>query len=139
MKFQKLTTNVMVEDVGRTVSFYREILGFEFVMAVPENSHEVTTMWNKDQVLDYALMRFEDVEILFQSRNSLSEVLPVLRDAEIGGSLVFYFQVEDIKELYAKMSDRVTILKDMQTTFYGMEEFYIGDCNGYILGFAEAV
>jgi hypothetical protein len=27
--------------------------------------------------------------------------------------------------------------KELETTWYGMREFYIKDCNGYILGFAE--
>ncbi len=42
----------------------------------------------------------------------------------------------DVKGLYAELKDKVTIIKDMQTTFYGKQEFYIRDCNGYILTFA---
>ncbi|HUS72520.1 MAG TPA: hypothetical protein VMY06_05585, partial [Sedimentisphaerales bacterium] len=54
----------------------------------------------------------------------------------IGGSLTFYIEVQDVKGLYAKLKDKVTIVKDMRTTFYGKQEFYIRDCNGYILTFA---
>ncbi len=47
-------------------------------------------------------------------------------------------ELDSISELYARIKDKVTIVKDLQTTFYGMQEFYIEDCNGYILTFAEA-
>jgi catechol 2,3-dioxygenase-like lactoylglutathione lyase family enzyme len=33
---KKLTPNLMVEDVNRTVAFYQEVLGFELLTSVPE-------------------------------------------------------------------------------------------------------
>ena len=68
----------------------------------------------------------------------MSEDIPQFNGMAIGGSLTLYIEVEDIKGLYATLADKTTIVKDMHTTFYGMREFYIRDCNGYILGFAEA-
>ena len=58
---------------------------------------------------------------------------------QTSGSLTFYIDVEDVKQLYAKLKDKVTIIKDMHTTFYGKREFYIRDCNGYILTFAGTI
>ena len=38
---------------------------------------------------------------------------------------------------YEKVKDSVQIQKEIETTWYVAEEFYIRDCNGYILGFSE--
>lgn len=137
MILKKLTTNMMVRDVNSTIEFYSNALGFEVVMVVPENSQEVLTAIPKDRVLIYALMKCGNVEIMFQARRSLIEDLPLFKDTEIGASLTFYIEVEDIKGWYEKLKNNITIVKDIHTTFYGMQEFYVRDCNGYILAFAE--
>ena len=137
--YKKLTTNMMVEDVGRTVDFYSEVLGFEFVMGVPENSQEIVTTKQKGQALGFAIMKCSNIEMMFQSKRSLVKEVPEFEDMEIGGALTFYIEVQDVKGLYVKLKDKVTIVKDMQTTFYGKQEFYIRDCNGYILTFAGGI
>ena len=134
--YKKLTTNMMVEDITRTVDFYSDVLGFEFVMGVPEDSQEIVTTMQKGQALGFAIMKCGDIEMMFQAKKSLTEEIPEFSGMEIGGSLAFYIDVEDVKGLYAELKDKVTIIKDMQTTFYGKQEFYIRDCNGYILTFA---
>ena len=136
MMYQKLTTNMMVEDVDQTVEFYTDILGFEFIMGVPENSQEIVTARQKNQPLGFAIMKCGNVEMMFQAKKSLAEEIPKFRDMEIGGSLTFYIEVQDVTKLYDKLKDRITIVKDMEAKFYGKQEFYVRDCNGYILGFA---
>ncbi len=130
--YMKLTTNMMVEDVNRTVDFYSDVLGFEFVMGVPENGQEILTTRKNNQPLGFALMKCGNVEMMFQAKKSIVEEIPEFSEMQIGGSLTFYIDVEDVKQLYAKLKDKVTIIKDMHTTFYGKQEFYIRDCNGYI-------
>jgi len=137
--YKKLTTNMMVEDVSRTVDFYSEVLGFELVMGVPENSQEIVTTRQKGQALGFAIMKCGNIEMMFQSKQSLAKEVPEFEDMEIGGALTFYIEVQDVKGLYAKLKDKVTIVKDIQTTFYGKQEFYIRDCNGYILTFAGGI
>ncbi|KAF5416342.1 MAG: hypothetical protein C5S48_03205 [Candidatus Methanogaster sp.] len=138
MALTKLTPNLMVEDVNRTVEFYQEVLGFEFVMGVIEELQEILTAYQQDRSLDYAMMKCGNVEMMFQAKRSLAESLPMLRGREIGGTLTLYMELDRVSELYARIRDKVTIVKDLHATFYGMQEFYIEDCNGYILAFAEA-
>jgi uncharacterized glyoxalase superfamily protein PhnB len=137
--YRKLTTNMMVEDVSRTVDFYSEVLGFELVIGVPENSQEIVTTMQKGQALGFAIMKCGNIDMMFQTKQSLAKEVPEFSSMDIGGSLTFYIEVQDVRGLYAKLKDKVTIVKDMQTTFYGMQEFYIRDCNGYILTFAERI
>ena len=137
--YKKLTTNMMVEDVNRTVDFYSDVLGFEFVMGVPENSQQVVTTRQEDKTLDFAIVKCGNVEMMFQAKTSMAEEIPQLRGTKIGGSVTFYIEAENVKELYRKLKDKITIIKEIQTTFYGKQEFYIRDCNSYILTFAGTV
>ena len=41
-------------------------------------------------------------------------------------------------ELVEQLRDKVEIVVDLHTTFYGTQEFYFRDLNGYILSFSEA-
>ena len=128
MVLKELVPNLMVEDVNYTIEYYQDVLDFELDQTVPETGQFI-----------WASMKCGNVEIMFQSRENLTEEVPVLKDKEIGGSLTFYIRMENIEELYARTRDKVTIVQDLHTTFYGMREFSIQDCNGYILAFAESV
>lgn len=137
--YKKLTTNMMVDHVNRTADFYSDVLGFEFVMGVPEDSREIVTARQKEQALGFAIVKCGNVEMMFQSKTFLAREIPEFSGMKIGGSLTFYMEVENVKGLYEELKDKVTIIKDMRTTFYGKREFYIRDCNGYVLTFAGDV
>jgi len=137
--YKKLTTNMVVEDVNSTVDFYKDVLGFEFVIGVPENSQDIVTHQQKGQKLCFAVMKYGSVEMMFQTKESLAKEIPEFDRMDIGGSVTFYIDVDDVKELYEKLKDKVTIVLGLETKFYGKQEFYIRDCNGYILGFAGEI
>lgn len=123
---KKLTPNLMVENVNRTVEFYRDVLGFEVTATVPE-----------DGIFGWANTRNGAVEIMFQARLSLEEEIPLLKDRPVGASLSFYIDAGDqVTTLYEQLKDKVQLAQDLHTTFYGATEFAIVDCNGYILAFA---
>ena len=124
----KMISNLMVEDVNRTVEFYADCLGFELLTSVPEEGK-----------FDWAMMRRDSVEIMFQARSSLGEEIPALADAPIGGSLTFYTEVTGLKDLYDGLEGKVAIVQDLHTTFYGTQEFAFRDCNGYIIAYSEAL
>ena len=86
---KKLTPNLMVEDVRHTLTFYQDILGFDVVMTLPETAP-----------FDFAIVRRDGVELMFQSRQSLSENVPALADSAIGASQTFYIEVTGISDLY---------------------------------------
>lgn len=126
---KKLTPNLMVEDVQQTISFYQDVLGFEVLTTVPGEADR----------LNFAIVRRDDVELMFQSRESLTAEISALVGMPIAASQTFYIEVSGIRELYGQLKERVEIVSDMHSTFYGTEEFYFRDCNGYILSFSEAV
>jgi lactoylglutathione lyase len=125
---QKLTPNLMVDNVNETVDYYRDVLGFELAMSNPEKG-----------TFEWAMVQSGDVAFMFQTRSSLAGDLPLFKDVAIGGSLTFFVMTDDIEGLHKAVRDKADILQDMKTTLYGMREFCIRDCNGYVLTFAERV
>ena len=117
----------MVEDVAETLSFYKEVLAFEVVMILPET-----------EPFDFAIVNRDGVELMFQSRESLSENVPALTGSPIAASQTFYIEVTGLNDLYEQLRDKVEIVVDLHTTFYGTQEVYFRDINGYILSFSEA-
>ena len=125
---KKLTPNLMVEDVHHTLTFYQDILGFDLEMTLPETAP-----------FDFAIVQRDGVELMFQSRQSLSDNVPALAGSAIGASQTFYVEVAGINELYQQLRGKVEILVDLHNTFYGTQELYFRDINGYILSFSEAI
>jgi uncharacterized glyoxalase superfamily protein PhnB len=134
--FKKITTNLMVGNVNETSDFYERVLGFRLVMGVPEGSQQIVTTRDNSAPLAFAILQRDEAELMLQSQKSLTGELPEFRKRSVGGAITLYIQVANARELYDRIRGQVTILKDLHTTFYGAEEFYIRDGNGYVLTFA---
>ena len=127
MNLKTLTPNLIVEDVNKTVEFYKRTLGFEVVMTVPESG-----------VFDFAMLKLDNVTIMLQSRKAYVEALPEYKDQKIGGTIFLYFEVADLNKIYDRVKKaNAEIVVDINTTFYGTREFTMKDCDGYLLIFAE--
>lgn len=135
---KKLNPNLMVKDVKETVNYYVDNLGFKLVMAVPETQDGILTEIPEDKNVVYALVKNGNAEIMFQAEKSFKEDVPALANIPFGASCTFYLELENLEDFYAEIKDKVEVVKDVFTTWYGMKEFYIRDNNGYILTFAEA-
>ena len=137
MKFSKMTPNFSVRDVGESVKFYQDILGFKLDMAVQDGTTTIKNEISNKLDYAYAMVSRDEVYVMFLKSDSFQDDIPLLKGVPQGASVLFYIDVEDIDKVYEKINNRVKIIKDIETTWYGMREFYIKDCNGYILGFAE--
>lgn len=133
-----LTPNFMVKDVKKSVQFYTNILGFHLIMAVPESQNSITETISDDMNIIYALVQNGDINIMLQEEASLKKDLIPFVEKEMGASVSFYFDVKNIQEVYESLKKQAPVIKELFTTWYGMNEFYIEDPDGYILGFAEA-
>ena len=127
MEFKSLMPNLMVKDVGKTVDFYKNILGFNVLTTVPENAPFV-----------FAIVNANNVTISFQEEKSIKEEYPQLNNFASGGGITLYINVTDVNELFEKVKEKATIAKEKHKTFYGSTDFSIEDCNGYILTFSQA-
>jgi uncharacterized glyoxalase superfamily protein PhnB len=116
----------MVEDVNQTIDYYRDIFGATLINTVPETG-----------VYDWAMVTVGNVSLMFQSRESFSKEWPEFSDKRTGGTFGFYIQVNQIRDMYEKIKDRVHIIHGIAKAFYGATEFTMVDLNGYILTFSE--
>ena len=137
MKITKLTPNFEVADVKKSVAYYQENFGFKLVMTVPEAQDGIEQCFTEDKEYVYAMMQKDNVEIFFQRTDTFKEDVVFAQGLPIGASVSFYMDIEGIKEFHQEMKSKNLQVTDLKTTWYGMQEFYLKDLNGYILGFAE--
>lgn len=123
-EMESISPNIFVKDLPATIAFYQE-LGFSLTATVPESGDLV-----------WAMMTCGEVIFMFQTFESLGEELPEISRKD-GGSLLFYIKTKNIREFFDSIKDQVTVLKGLETTFYGATEFSILDNNQFVLTFAE--
>ena len=133
---KSITLNLAVNDIASTIKYYQENFDFELQMLVDESKTIFDTEIKKELNYIWAMIHKDNISIMLQSVESLKEDVGVFFD-NIGASLTLYIEVENVDELYLKIKDKVSIYKEIDTTWYGQREFYIKDINGYILGFAS--
>ena len=106
-------------------------------MAVSEDKSGIENELNENKKYVYAMMSRDGIEFMFQRTDSIGEDIPPLKDVSQGASVSFYMEVENLETLYQELKSNTDVMIELKTAWYGMQEFYIKDCNGYILGFAE--
>lgn len=127
MALKSLTPNLMVNDVEETIEYYTDVLGFTLLMTVPEKGK-----------LDWAMVKRNDVVMMFQSTKSLQKGVPRLQGEKPGGGLTFYIKVDRVTEIHEELfNNEAEIISELESTFYNTIEFSVADINGYILTFSE--
>ncbi len=116
----------MVKDIKASHEFYTMVLGFKLLDQEPKNADAVWMMFS-----------YNDITIMIQSTESITEEIPQLKSEHTGGTLTFYITISDINSYYKKVSESAKVLKGLEKTFYGATEFTIEDPDGYLFTFAE--
>lgn len=124
--FRKLTPNLLVADVSRSLAFYTGVLGFNRGMTVPEEAPFV-----------FGSVTSDAVEIFFNEQATAVKEYPPLADRPIGASGTMFIEVDAIEAYYAQLQGQVNVVIPLVTQWYGMKEFAIADPDGYLITFAE--
>lgn len=127
MPFLDVTPNLLVRDVGKSLAFYRDVLGFEVVASMPPDGSSFVFVWVKR----------DGVNIFLNDATTAGDEYAALKGKPLGGSLTIYVTMTGIDDYFAKVSPHVTIEAQLETKFYGMREFALADPDGYVLTFAE--
>ncbi|TXE13822.1 glyoxalase [Seonamhaeicola algicola] len=125
-KLESLTPNIMVKDVNATLDYYATKLGFTLIDTNPESGE-----------YEWGYVMLDNVGMMFQEEKSLKTEYKEMASLKIGGALTFYIRVKDINKYFNQLPKEVNIIKPMNRTFYGTNEFAIMDLNGFILTFSE--
>jgi uncharacterized glyoxalase superfamily protein PhnB len=117
-----LTPILVVDQIEPCLPFWTERLGFQKTTEVP---HEGS--------LGFVILERDGVEVMYQSKASLSGDLPQLAGG--GERAILYMQVENIEELEAMMNGLEPVIP-MRQTFYGAAEIGFADSAGNIVIFS---
>lgn len=117
MRFRELTPMLWTKDLEETVSFYRDVLGFEC------DSYDEATGW--------AHMHRDSIQLMFSFPNDQTK----FKQATFTGG--FYLYINGIDRLWEEIKDKVNICYPIEDFDYGMREFAIYDNNGYMLQFGQ--
>ncbi|SFC54213.1 VOC family protein [Flavobacterium phragmitis] len=137
MKISKLSPNFEVRDIRKSVEFYTQYFGFKLIMAVSESQDGVDNVIHSDKEYVYAMLQQDAVEIMFQRSDTFKTDVAFSEGLPIGATVSFYMEVEGIQNLYQSLKNEKLEITELQKTWYGMQEFYVKDLDGYILVFAE--
>ncbi len=115
--FKHLRPILWTENIEESIQFYTEILGF--------NLDEKNDDWN------WASLSKDGVGVMFSKPNQHEKF------EKIGFSGSFYFNVENVDELWENLNSKAKICYEIEDFPWKMREFAIYDNNGYILQFGE--
>ena len=125
-QLSRLTLNLVVSDVARSVAFYRDRLGFHLETTVPGAAPYV-----------FAIVRSGPVEIYLNAPEPAVAEYPPLKERPLGGTFTMFIEVQGIGSSYADLKDQVPIVMPLEHKWYGVTEFAFTDPDGYIITFAE--
>jgi len=121
-KLRGLAPILETKDLKETVEYYKTVLGFGCEGFYPEGDNP----W-------WAEMKRDEVAIMLTSRRSDSDYAkPALT-----GSIYLY--PNNVDEIWEELKDKADVSYEIETFDYGMREFAIRDCNGYLLQFGQGV
>jgi lactoylglutathione lyase len=126
--FTKLTPNLLVASVERSLAFYVDTLGFAPGMTVPDQSP-----------FAFASVASGPVEIFLNDAAGAVKEYPAFAGRPIGATGTLFIEVEGVNALHDRLNGTVKVVMPIVTKFYGMREFAIEDPDGYVITFAERV
>ena len=119
MKFNSFFPVIWTENFEETIGFYLHILKFSLVDANSE--------------MQWAFLEKDHVKIMISKPNEHEKF------SKIGFSGSFYFNVDDVNDLWQDLKTITKICYKIETFDWGMREFAIYDNNGYILQFGQPI
>ena len=122
-QFHEVTPVFAVADIGATIRWYQEQLGFTGYPFPPQEPYV------------FAIMKRDKTEIMLQRVNGYEK--PDIYDSRDGGVWDAYFRMEGVKEFFESVRDKVKTVKPLCKQPYGNWEFEVADLNGYVLVFSE--
>jgi uncharacterized glyoxalase superfamily protein PhnB len=121
MKIIGLRPMLQTEDLPKTIAFYERHLVFKCCGLFPDENPCWASLMNGN------------VEIMFSTPNAHTE----FTKATLTGSI--YIETDDVDALWESVKDEVEIVYPPEDFDFGMREFGIKDCNGYILNIGQII
>lgn len=125
---RKITPVLLVEEIESCLPFWVDRLGFRKTAEVPEGG---------SGRLGFVILEKDGVEVMYQTRKSVSDDLGTLGEVRAGQAFLF-IEVADVDAVERAM-DGVRQLIPRRRTFYGMDEVVVREPGGSVVIFAQPV
>lgn len=126
-----LIPELYVSDLGKSLSFYVSILGFQILYERQEDK--------------FAMLEREGAQIMIEQLDVGRKWLTGELQHPFGRGISFQIEVSDIDTLYAKIKEQdISLFLDIEEKWYrtdngacGNRQFIVQDPDGYLLRFFE--
>jgi len=123
---EALTPVLIVDDVEQCLGFWVDGLGFEVTNRVPGD----------DGKLVFASAQSGPVEVMYQTRKSVTDDMPGAATELEGHSIALFIKVDDLDAVEKSLAG-APVVKPRHQTFYGSTEIYLKEPGGNTVGFAQ--
>lgn len=120
---RELVPLLFVDDIDRSAAFYRDKLGFE-----------TSLKWEPDGKLGWCRLERDGSAVMLQQ--ACEEDGP---SEGRGRGVGFFFNCNDAETIHAEFAARGLEVDPPKTAFYGMNQLFVTDPDGYELCFQSAV
>jgi len=117
----KLTPELVVTDVDKSVDFYVHLLGFKKTMG---DSH-------------FARLQAGTSELMIMLKSDFDLETPALNRPHHSGWSLIIIETDDIEEIYKNIKSQVKIHRQLKSTSYGTREFTFEDPDSYLIQFTQ--
>jgi uncharacterized glyoxalase superfamily protein PhnB len=124
VKLQRLTPVLVVDAIEPALGFWVDRLGFKKTAEVPHEGR-----------LGFVILERDDVQIMYQTRDSVTADVPALSKAPQRGTFL-YLVVDDLNAIATLLKD-VTPVIPRRKTFYGADELIVREPSGNVVTFAQ--
>lgn len=127
VRFTSVTPNLIVQDITRSLAFYRDVLGFAVKETVPGEAPFV-----------FIWLERGGVTVFLNDATAIATELPA-HTLAFGGTGTLFVIIEGVDLLHATLAPQLDIVMSLRTQPYGMREFAVLDPDGHLITFAERV
>ena len=125
MTVKKITPVLLVDEVESCVRFWKERLGFEVAIEVPEG--------NKT---GFVSLQKGGVELMYQSYASVEKDSSFSAQGHAKGPSFLYIEVDSLDDVIAATKGSKVVMPE-RNAFYGAREIGVKDPAGHVLTFAQ--
>jgi hypothetical protein len=123
MIITKVTPLLFVESIEPSLAFWEKV-GFNKTVEVPHGDK-----------LGFVILQYGHLEIMYQTKASVSEDIPALGNSATKGSFLF-IEVDDLDQVEKALSGIKPVVP-RRKTFYGADELIVKEPAGNTVTFAQ--
>ena len=123
---EKMVPLLCVHDVRRSITFYREVLGFELKGTYPDDSDDP----------GFATFEKGHVRLMVNSDEDPAERTDAT-DIQRSHDITLYFWTKDVDGLRMALLEHHVDVGEVEVQYYGMKQLPVADPDGYKLVFQE--